>query len=51
MSKMIVLSGPTASGKSAVSLRLAEKFNNIFEIVSADSVQVYRRLNIGSSKP
>ncbi len=44
----MVLVGPTASGKTALSLELAA-FG--FEIVSADSVQVYRYLNIGSGKP
>ncbi|MBP7901592.1 MAG: tRNA (adenosine(37)-N6)-dimethylallyltransferase MiaA [Spirochaetes bacterium] len=51
MKKIIVLSGATASGKSRIALRLCEDFPGIFEIVSADSVQVYRYLDIGSSKP
>jgi tRNA dimethylallyltransferase len=42
------LVGPTAAGKTRISLELAE---NIFEIISADSVQVYRHLDIGSGKP
>ncbi len=40
--------GPTASGKTDIALGLA---GDIFEIISADSVQVYRRLDIGSGKP
>ncbi len=41
--------GATASGKSSLALHLAEKFGG--EIISADSVQVYRELDIGSAKP
>lgn len=41
--------GPTASGKSGVALSLAERFNG--EIVSADSMQVYRGMDIGTAKP
>jgi tRNA dimethylallyltransferase len=46
---LIVLAGPTASGKTALSLALAERFNG--EIVSCDSVAVYRGMEIGSAKP
>jgi tRNA dimethylallyltransferase len=46
---LIVLVGPTASGKTSLSLRLAEEFNG--EIVSCDSVAVYRELEIGTAKP
>ena len=46
--KIIVILGPTASGKSALGIRLAKKFNG--EIISADSRQVYKGLNIGSGK-
>ncbi|NLZ94116.1 MAG: tRNA (adenosine(37)-N6)-dimethylallyltransferase MiaA [Firmicutes bacterium] len=49
MQKLIVIAGPTAVGKSAVALALAQKINA--EIISADSVQVYRGLDIGSAKP
>lgn len=49
MQKLIVIAGPTAVGKSAVALDLAKKIGG--EIVSADSVQVYRGLDIGSAKP
>lgn len=46
--KLIVIVGPTASGKSALAVRLAKKFNG--EIISADSRQVYRGLDIGTGK-
>ena len=45
----VLLLGPTASGKSALALALAEDFGG--EIVSVDSAQVYRGLDIGSAKP
>jgi tRNA dimethylallyltransferase len=47
-SKVIVILGPTASGKSDLGVRLAKKFKG--EIISADSRQVYKGLNIGSGK-
>lgn len=46
---LIVLSGPTASGKSALALSLARQFP--VEIVNADSLQVYRYFDIGTAKP
>lgn len=46
---LVVLVGPTASGKTSLALRLAEQFNG--EIVSCDAVAVYRGLDIGSAKP
>ncbi len=46
---VIVVTGPTASGKSAAGLALAERFDG--EIVNADSMQVYRYLDIGTAKP
>lgn len=46
---LIVLLGPTASGKTSLSLDLAERFNG--EIVSCDSVAVYRGFEIGTAKP
>lgn len=46
--KLIVILGPTASGKSDLAIRLAKKFNG--EIVSADSRQVYQEMDIGTSK-
>jgi len=46
---LIVLAGPTASGKTSLAIHLAEAFDG--EIVSCDSVSVYRGLDIGSAKP
>lgn len=48
MNKVIVIAGPTASGKTSLSLSLAERLNG--EIVSADSMQIYRRMDIGTAK-
>lgn len=48
MKKIIVIVGPTASGKTKQSIHLAKKINA--EIINGDSVQVYRELNIGSAK-
>ena len=47
--KVIVIVGPTASGKTALSIELAKKING--EIISCDSMQIYKDLNIGSAKP
>ena len=44
-----VLTGPTASGKTALSIRLAKAYD--CEIVCMDSMQIYRRMNIGTAKP
>lgn len=49
MSELIIISGATASGKTAVALSLAEKIGG--EIISADSMQVYRGMDIGTAKP
>jgi len=46
--KIVVIVGPTASGKTSLSIELAKKFNG--EVVSADSRQVYRGLDIGTGK-
>lgn len=46
--QLIVIVGPTASGKSELAVKIAQKFNG--EIISADSRQIYRGLNIGSAK-
>lgn len=46
---LVVIAGPTASGKTTLSVEVANMLNS--EIVSADSVQVYKYLNIGSAKP
>lgn len=48
MKKVLVIAGPTAVGKSDFAVRLAEKFH--LEIISGDSIQVYRGLDIGSGK-
>src|SRR5579864_5712856 len=47
-SKILVILGPTATGKSDLAVALAKKFNG--EIISADSRQVYRGLDIGTGK-
>lgn len=48
MSKIIVVAGPTASGKTSLSLYLAKKYNA--EIINADAEQVYKDVNIGTAK-
>lgn len=47
--KLLVISGPTASGKTALSIQLAKAFGG--EIVGADSMQVYQGMDIGTAKP
>jgi tRNA dimethylallyltransferase len=47
--KVVVLTGPTASGKSAVAIELAERIDA--EILSLDSIAVYREMDIGTAKP
>src|SRR6516165_4374060 len=49
MSRLVVILGPTASGKTDLAVRLAEEFAG--EIVNADSMQVYRGMDIGTAKP
>lgn len=49
MKKLIVLTGPTASGKTSLSIRLAQAIGG--EVVNVDSLLFYRELNIGSAKP
>jgi len=46
---LIVIAGPTASGKTALSVNIAKAFGG--EIVSADSMQIYKYMNIGTAKP
>src|SRR5512134_1492623 len=46
---VVVVTGPTSAGKSALAIELAEKFGG--EIVNADSMQVYRYMDIGTAKP
>jgi len=47
--RLIVILGPTAAGKSSLALSLAERLNG--EIINADSMQVYRYMDIGTAKP
>ena len=49
MNNIICIAGPTASGKTALAVELAKRFNG--EVVSCDSMQVYRRMDIGTAKP
>lgn len=49
MNNLICIAGPTASGKTALSIALAKELDA--EIVSCDSMQVYRRMDIGTAKP
>ena len=49
MNNMICIAGPTASGKTALSIALAKELNG--EVVSCDSMQVYKRMDIGTAKP
>ena len=48
-SKIILISGPTASGKSSLAIKIAKKING--EIINADSMQVYKQLKILSARP
>ncbi len=49
MNSIICIAGPTASGKTALAVELAKELNG--EVVSCDSMQVYRRMDIGTAKP
>ena len=49
MAKLLVICGPTASGKTALAVALAKRTGG--EVVSADSMQIYRRMDIGTAKP
>ena len=49
MNNIICIAGPTASGKTALAVELAKELNG--EVVSCDSMYVYRRMNIGTAKP
>lgn len=49
MNKIIAIVGPTASGKTALSIEIAKHFNS--EIISCDSMQIYKKMNIGTAKP
>ena len=48
MKKVVIVLGPTAVGKTKIGISLAKRLNT--EIISGDSVQVYKRLDIGSAK-
>ena len=48
-SKIILISGPTASGKSSLAIKIAKKING--EIINADSMQVYKTLKILTARP
>ena len=47
--KVIVISGPTASGKTSLGVELAKRMNG--EVISADSMQIYKDMTIGTAKP
>ena len=47
--KLFIITGPTASGKTATSVSAARLMNA--EIISADAIQLYKKLDIGSAKP
>ena len=49
MNNIICIAGPTASGKTALAVELAKEFHG--EVVSCDSMQIYRRMDIGTAKP
>lgn len=49
MDNIICIAGPTASGKTALAVALAKEVNG--EVVSCDSMQIYKRMNIGTAKP
>ena len=49
MNNIICIAGPTASGKTALAVELAKEFNG--EVVSCDSMQIYKRMDIGTAKP
>lgn len=48
MEKVLVIVGPTGVGKTALSVKLAQSFQG--EIISGDSMQVYKEMNIGTAK-
>ncbi len=49
MNKIICVAGPTASGKTGLAVELAKELNG--EVISCDSMQIYKRMNIGTAKP
>ena len=46
---MVAVVGPTASGKSGLAVEICKSFNG--EVVSCDSMQIYKKMNIGTAKP
>jgi tRNA dimethylallyltransferase len=50
INKIIILTGPTASGKTAISIKIAQIIPDL-EIISADSMQIYKDMDIGTDKP
>ena len=48
MKQIVIICGPTAVGKTAVSIQLAQRLNT--EIISSDSMQIYRGMDIGTAK-
>ena len=48
MNNLVIITGPTAVGKTEISIELAKAING--EIISADSIQVYKYMDIGSAK-
>ena len=49
MNNIICIAGPTASGKTALAVELAKTYDG--EVISCDSMQIYRRMDIGTAKP
>ncbi len=49
MNTIICVMGPTASGKTGLAVRLAMRYGS--EVISADSMQIYRHMDIGTAKP
>ena len=47
--KIAAITGPTASGKTALAIKLAQRLNG--EIISCDSMQIYKGMDIGTAKP
>ena len=48
MENLVIITGPTGIGKTELSLELAKKYKG--EIISSDSMQIYKKLNIGTAK-
>ena len=49
LKKLIAVAGPTASGKTALAIEIAKRFDG--EVVSCDSMQIYKFMDIGTAKP